>query len=70
MKRIVLIGVVCAMATACASGLGFNPRTTAGAQCKKDAAFALARCDGSSYTCDRAAATMIAACQDVDRVAQ
>jgi hypothetical protein len=52
--------------TGCAAGGDFKPTTTAGAQCKVDCAKSMGSCHGSSYTCDRAAATCMDSCKDVD----
>jgi hypothetical protein len=51
----------------CAAGSDFTPRTAQGAQCKQQCALEMSRCAGSSYTCDRAASTCMAACQDLDK---
>ncbi len=44
----------------------YNPKTVAGADCKKSCALEMGRCDGSSYTCDRAYSRCISACKDMD----
>jgi hypothetical protein len=54
----------------CAAGTNFSPQTAQGAACKQQCAIKMNECAGSSYTCDRAAATCMAACQDIDRMAR
>jgi hypothetical protein len=54
----------------CASGSNFTPRTPQGAACKQQCALEMGRCAGSSYTCDRAASTCMAACQDAENTAR
>jgi hypothetical protein len=51
----------------CAAGTNFTPQTTQGAACKQQCASEMSRCLGSSYTCDRAASTCMAACQTLDK---
>lgn len=53
---------------ACASGSNFKPTTAEGASCKAQCARDMARCRGSSYTCDRAASTCMSACEELDAI--
>ena len=50
----------------CAAGSSFHPKTVEGANCKAECAKDMAYCRGSSYSCDRAASTFMAACEDLD----
>lgn len=52
----------------CAAGSSFHPKTVEGANCKAQCAKDMARCGGSSYSCDRAASTCMDACQDLDNL--
>lgn len=52
----------------CAAGNNFKPTTAEGANCKTQCARDMTNCRGSSYSCDRAAATCMASCEDLDRV--
>lgn len=54
----------------CAAGSSFTPKTAQGASCKRQCAADMAQCHGSSYTCDRASSTCMAACEDLDRVSR
>jgi hypothetical protein len=47
---------------------GFTAKTAEGASCKVQCARDMSACNGSSYTCDRAAATCMSACQEVDEL--
>ena len=53
----------------CAAGSSFKPTTAEGANCKVECAKDMANCQGSSYTCDRAASTCMDACQELDDIA-
>ena len=66
MRKLIIAGVIGVLA-ACATP-SFTPKTQAGAACKVDCAQRMTACRGSSYTCDRAAATCMAACKDLDAV--
>ncbi len=52
----------------CAAGSNFKPTTAEGASCKAQCAKDMARCSGSSYTCDRAASTCMTACEELDAI--
>lgn len=52
----------------CAAGSNFKPATAEGANCKVQCAREMANCCGSSYTCDRAASTCMAACEELDAI--
>jgi hypothetical protein len=52
----------------CAVGSGFKPTTVEGANCKAQCARNMAICQGSSYTCDRAASTCMSACEELDLI--
>jgi hypothetical protein len=58
--------IVIFLLTGCAAGASFKPRTIEGANCKAECAKDMAQCRGSSYSCDRAASTCMAACQELD----
>ena len=49
-----------------AAGSSFKPKTVEGAQCKATCASDMAKCRASSYTCDRAAATCMSSCSELD----
>ena len=66
MTRLVILSLL--LLGGCAAGTNFTPRTTQGAVCKQQCALQMNRCFGSSYTCDRAASTCMAACQDLDHL--
>lgn len=58
--------IIISVLTACAAGQSFIPSTREGAQCKANCAQNMSLCQGSSYTCDRAAATCMQSCQQLD----
>jgi hypothetical protein len=64
--RIYIVLTTLAILAGCAAGSGFKPVTTAGAECKVQCAQSMTECRGSSYTCDRAAATCMSACEELD----
>lgn len=64
MKALIFAGLL----AGCASGMNFHPKTEEGVRCKQECARNMAMCQGSSYSCDRATATCISACEDVDRI--
>jgi len=68
LKSLTLALAVIAMA-GCAAGSDFKPKTVQGAQCKSNCARNMSICQGSSYTCDRAAATCMASCVELDEIA-
>ena len=68
MKNIFL-GLIIISLSACAAGSNFKPVTLEGAQCKSRCADNMSSCKGSSYSCDRAAATCMDACQELDGLA-
>ena len=67
MKASIALAMLSVLA-ACASGSDFKPQTRAGAVCKVQCAQDMARCNGAPYTCDRAAATCMSACADLDAI--
>ena len=66
---LVAIGMVVVLA-GCAAGSSFKPKTLQGAQCKASCAKDMVMCSGSSYTCDRAAATCMDSCAELDAIAE
>ena len=66
MKSAILLLSFCSLIAGCAAGSDFKPQTADGAICKARCAKDMAGCMGSSYTCDRAAATCMVACQELD----
>ena len=68
MKKVIL-GLMIVSLTACAAGSNFKPVTLEGAQCKVRCAENMSSCNGSSYSCDRAAATCMDTCQQLDDLA-
>lgn len=68
MKKLLKIVSICFILSGCAAGSNFKPVTTEGANCKVQCGKDMAGCNGSSYTCDRAAATCMAGCQDLDNI--
>ena len=64
-KLILIISILFCL-VGCAAGSSFHPKTVEGANCKAQCAKDMARCGGSSYSCDRAASTCMDACQDLD----
>jgi len=66
--RLFLLIISIAVLSGCAHGGNFHPVTAEGASCKAECGKSMALCHGSSYTCDRAAATCMAACQDLDAI--
>jgi hypothetical protein len=69
LKGLMLAGIAAFTLVGCAAGGDFRPKTIQGAQCKSTCAQNMANCRGSSYTCDRAAATCMASCVDLDDLA-
>ncbi len=67
MKSLRIVFVVLLMA-GCAAGSNFKPKTAEGANCKVQCSKDMANCQGSSYTCDRATATCINACEELDAI--
>ena len=63
----VLMIAVCVFA-GCAVGSNFKPKTAEGANCKVQCGKDMTSCNGSSYTCDRAAATCMEGCKDLDAI--
>jgi len=68
MKYLSLMLFLCIFLTGCAAGSNFKPTTAEGANCKAQCARDMAICQGSSYTCDRAASTCMAACEELDAI--
>lgn len=66
MKLSSLILLFCILIAGCAAGSNFKPTTAEGANCKAQCAKGMAVCRASSYTCDRAAATCMTACEELD----
>lgn len=64
MKRLPLISLM--LLAGCAAGGNFKPTTTKGAECKNSCAQNMVLCQGSSYTCDRASASCMASCAEID----
>lgn len=63
-KLFIFLAALCLVG--CAAGSNFTPKTQAGARCKVQCAQNMSMCQGSSYTCDRAAATCMNSCQELD----
>lgn len=59
---------LCILLAGCAAGSNFKPTTVEGANCKAQCARDMAICQGSSYTCDRAASTCMTACEELDMI--
>ena len=68
MKKFLILGALLIL-VACAAGTSFKPKTIEGAQCKASCASEMSSCQGSSYTCDRAAATCMSSCRELDDIA-
>lgn len=66
--KLLLSVISCILFLGCAAGSNFKPLTAEGANCKVQCGKDMARCNGSSYTCDRATATCMAGCQDLDSI--
>lgn len=66
MKLFSLLLSISILVTGCAAGRNFKPTTAEGANCKARCAKDMTICQGSSYTCDRAAATCMTACEELD----
>lgn len=66
-KLLLIVSAICIL-SGCAAGSNFKPKTVEGASCKVQCGKDMATCNGSSYTCDRAAATCMAGCQDLDNI--
>lgn len=64
--RLLIASILIALTTACAMGTDFHPKTIEGANCKQQCASDMAKCRASSYTCDKAAATCMNSCQEID----
>lgn len=58
----------CLVLNACAAGSNFKPVTAEGAGCKVQCGKTWLTVMGPSYTCDRAAATCMAGCHDLDNI--
>ena len=67
MKK-VFVCMFCLLLISCAAGSNFKPKTVEGANCKTSCAKDMASCNGSSYTCDRAASTCMNSCQELDDI--
>jgi hypothetical protein len=65
---IIKLILIALLVTGCAAGSNFKPVTAEGAYCKVQCGKEMASCFGSSYTCDRAASTCMAGCQDLDAI--
>jgi hypothetical protein len=68
MKLSCLMLLLCFLIAGCAAGSNFKPTTAEGADCKVQCARDMAICQGSSYTCDRAASTCMTACKELDAI--
>ena len=69
MKLSFILAITAIVMAGCAAGSDFKPKTIQGAQCKASCARDMTTCQGSSYTCDRAAATCMASCAELDDIA-
>jgi hypothetical protein len=69
MKKLLICLAAMAM-VGCAAGSNFTPKTQAGARCKVQCSQNMSMCQGSSYTCDRAAATCMKSCEELDAVSK
>ncbi len=65
-----LLVLATAILAGCAAGSDFQPKTVSGAECKASCARDMAACRASSYTCDRAAATCMTACKELDALSK
>lgn len=68
MKKTFIAALSTLVLFGCAAGNDFAPKTVQGAQCKANCAKDMNSCAGSSYTCDRAAATCMKACSELDAI--
>lgn len=68
MKSLLLMVFFSFVLAGCAAGTNFQPKTAEGANCKADCAKGMVNCRASSYSCDRASATCMSACEDLDRI--
>lgn len=60
---------ICILVAGCAAGSNFKPTSKEGTDCKAQCEKDMAMCQGSSSTCDRAAASCMSACEEVDAIA-
>lgn len=48
----------------------YYPKTKEGALCKRQCAIDMAKCEGSSYTCDSAQSACYSSCRDIERLSK